>query len=126
MERDPAMTANVLKLGNSAFYGARQEVATVRRALVRLGNRCVATLGFAAGMAPVMRSPLKGYGMKRCMYWEHSLTAAVASSEAVRLTTRGDLVCEAFTAGLIHNVGMLLLDPVLRQNEIVIPAGGDH
>ncbi|PIE75571.1 hypothetical protein CSA17_06755, partial [bacterium DOLJORAL78_65_58] len=32
----------------------------------------------------------------------------------------------AFTAGLIHNVGMLLLDPVLRQNEIVIPAGGDH
>jgi HD-like signal output (HDOD) protein len=126
VERDPAMTANVLKLGNSAFYGARQEVATVRQALVRLGNRCVATLGFAAGMAPVLRTPLKGYGLKRCDYWEMSLISAVASSEAVRLTTSAELVCEAFTAGLIHDVGMLILDPVLRQNQLVILADGDH
>ena len=126
VERDPAMTANVLKLGNSAFYGARQEVSTVRQALVRLGNRCVATLGFAAGMAPVLRTPLKGYDLKRRVYWEHSLTTAVAASEAARLTDSHHLVCEAFTAGLIHDVGMLILDPVLRQNEVIIPASGDH
>lgn len=126
VERDPAMTANILKLANSAFYGGRQEVATVRQALVRLGNRCVTTLAFTAGMAPVLRCDLQAYGLSRDQYWTHSLASAIASSEAVRRTGSASLGCEAFTAGLIHNVGMLILEPELRRAGVTISSSLDH
>ncbi len=110
MERDPAMTANVLKLSNSAFYGARREISSVRDALVMLGNRSVVTLAFATGMAPIMRRDLLGYGITRERFWSHSLKAATASAIAAERLGMGELRCEAFTAGLVHDVGMLVVD----------------
>ena len=75
LHRDPAMTANVLKLSNSAFYGARREIGSVQDALVMLGNRAVMTMAFASGMAPVMRRDLDGYNMSRSRFWNHSILA---------------------------------------------------
>lgn len=110
LERDPAMTANVLKLSNSAFYGVRREIGSVRDALVMLGNRSVVTLAFATSMAPVMRRDLEGYGITRDRFWGHSLKVAVASALATERLGCNDLRCEAFTAGLVHDVGMLAVD----------------
>lgn len=113
LERDPAMTANVLKISNSAFYGARRRIASVRDALVMLGNRRTATLAFATGMAPVMRQDLLSYGIGREQFWRQALMSAAAAAQVAARTGRQDLQCEAFTAGLVHDVGMLILDPVL-------------
>lgn len=110
LDRDGAMTANVLKLCNSAFYGLRGTVTTSRQALVMLGNRAVATLAFATGMVPVMRRHLVGYGMDRERFWQHSLHSAMAAGLASERLGVGDRSCEAFTAGLVHDVGMLVLD----------------
>jgi HD-like signal output (HDOD) protein len=115
LDRDPAMTSNVLKISNSAFYGVRREIASVRDALVMLGNRRTATLGLATAMVPILRRDLKGYGMTRDQFWNHSLLTASASSEAARHLGMGPLQCEAFTAGLIHDIGLLVLDPVLAD-----------
>ena len=124
IERDPAMTANVLKLGNSAFYGVRRDITSVRDALVLLGNRCVAALSFATGIAPVMRRDLTGYGLTRNEFWNHSLISGAASSEAVRQAGEPQLCSEAFTAGLVHDIGMLVIDPWLHQNGIVLVPEG--
>lgn len=110
LDRDGAMTANILKLSNSAFYGVRGTVATTRQALVLLGNRAVLTLAFATGMAPVMRRHLVGYGMDRDRYWEHGLTSAMAAGVAMGRLGAAERSCEAFTAGLVHDIGMLALD----------------
>jgi len=123
MERDPAMTANVLKLSNSAFYGARREISSVRDALVMLGNRSVVTLAFATGMAPVMRRDLLGYGITCERFWGHSLKAAAASALAAEQMGLGDRRCEAFTAGLVHDVGMLVVDSHLVANHESIGLG---
>ena len=123
MERDPAMTANVLKLSNSAFYGARREISSVRDALVMLGNRSVVTLAFATGMAPIMRRDLLGYGITRERFWGHSLKVATASAIAADRMGLGDLRCEAFTAGLVHDVGMLVVDAHLVANRESIGFG---
>lgn len=120
IERDPAMTANVLKLGNSAFYGVRREVSNVRDALVLMGNRSVAALSFATGMAPVMRKGLSGYSLTREQFWNHSLIAGAAASEAVRQAGFPHLCCDAFTAGLVHDIGKLVIDPMLKQNGLVL------
>ncbi len=110
LQRDPAMTANVLKMSNSAFYGARREVSSVQEALVMLGNRAVVTMAFASGMAPVMRRDLIGYNVSRERFWNHSILAASASSFAADRLGHGKKKCEAFTAGLVHDVGMLVID----------------
>ena len=122
LERDPAMTANVLKLANSAFYGSRRRIVTVRDALVVLGNHSVAALAFATSMAPVLRRELVGYGLSRGRFWHHALLAGAASSLAIAELGAGDLRSEAFTAGLVHDVGMLVIDPFLvNQRLSVLP-----
>ncbi|MFN2370636.1 MAG: HDOD domain-containing protein [Candidatus Krumholzibacteriia bacterium] len=110
LERDPAMTANTLKLANSAYYGVRRTISSVRDALVMLGNRAVATLAFATGMAPVLRRDLEGYGEERDAFWRHSLVAGAAASRAADLAGHGWWRTQAFTGGLIHDVGMLVID----------------
>jgi len=110
LDRDGAMTANVLKLSNSAFYGVRGTVGNTRQALLLLGNHAMLTLAFATGMAPVMRRNLTGYGIDRDRYWEHSLTSAMAAGVVMGRLGGGDRACEALTAGLVHDIGMLALD----------------
>ena len=124
IERDPAMTANVLKLGNSAFYGARRNIGSVRDALVLMGNRSVAALSFATGMAPILRRGLVGYNLTRDQFWSHSLIAGAAASEAIRQAGAPHLCCDAFTAGLVHDIGMLVIDPWLHQQSIVLETKG--
>lgn len=117
------MTANVLKLSNSAFYGVRGTVGSTRQALVLLGNRAVLTLAFATGMVPVMRRNLVGYGIDRDRYWEHSLTSAMAAGVAMDRLGDPERACEAFTAGLVHDIGMLALDAHLAANRMkLVPA----
>jgi len=123
LDQDGAMTANVLKLSNSAFYGVRGTVTTTRQALVLLGNRSVLTLAFATGMVPVMRRNLVGYGIDRDRYWEHSLTSAMAAGVAMERLGEPARACEAFTAGLVHDIGMLALDTHLANNAMkLVPA----
>lgn len=118
LDQDGAMTANVLKLSNSAFYGVRGTVSTSRQALVLLGNRAVLTLAFATGMVPVMRRNLTGYGIDRDRYWEHSLTSAMTAGVVMAQLGVPTRSCEAFTAGLVHDIGMLALDTHLAANSM--------
>lgn len=123
LDHDGAMTANVLKLANSAFYGVRGTVGSTRQALVLLGNRAVLTLAFATGMVPVMRRNLTGYGIDRDRYWEHSLHSAMAAGVAMDRLGDPERACEAFTAGLVHDIGMLALDAHLATNHMkLVPA----
>jgi HD-like signal output (HDOD) protein len=126
LERDPAMTANVLKLSNSAFYGARRKVSNVQDALVMLGNRAVMTMAFATGMAPVLRRDLEGYGITRERFWSHSVFSAAAAAFAADRLGSGHFRCEAFTAGLVHDVGMLVIDPYLVRMGETVEGTGDH
>ncbi|MBK9776956.1 MAG: HDOD domain-containing protein [bacterium] len=123
LDQDGAMTANVLKLSNSAFYGVRGTVGTTRQALVLLGNRAVLTLAFATGMVPVMRRNLTGYGIDRDRYWEHALTSAMTAGVVMSELGAPERSCEAFTAGLVHDIGMLALDSHLATNGMkLVPA----
>jgi HD-like signal output (HDOD) protein len=67
-------------------------------------------MAFASGMAPVMRRDLVGYNVTRDRFWNHSMLAASASSFAAENLGFGERKCEAFTAGLVHDVGMLIID----------------
>ncbi len=125
IEKDPGLTANVLKLCNSAYYGLRREVGSVREALVRLGNQTVVTLAFAASMGRLLQVPVTAYRLPRGQLWRHALAVGLLAARLVPPESDAVARNRAFTAGLVHDLGKLLLDRPLRQRLEQLPAGLD-
>jgi HD-like signal output (HDOD) protein len=112
---DPALAASVLRLANSAHYGWSGRVTNAQQACVLLGSRTVQAVS-ANGTA----SLLFGTGREntRAGFWAHSLHTAVACSAIARET--GVSPEDAFTLGLLHDIGALVTDRTdLSESEIV-------
>jgi len=121
---DPSLTANVLRLCNSAYYGAAMPTTDLQEAVTRLGFRQVYLLVTAATGAKLLSAPVKGYGLDPGELWKHSVASAVASQlMAKKLGDDQNLV---FTAGLLHDLGKVILaqaaegtyDKIFREAEI--------
>lgn len=103
IETDPALAARVLRLANSAYYGASRKVASVQHAVVMLGFPTVRALALSAALGVLDEAHDPG----PLGFWPHALsTAAAASVIAKRLAHN---TADAFTAGLLHDVGAMLL-----------------
>lgn len=123
---DPALTANLLKLCNSAYYGLRREVGSVHEALVLLGNRTVVQLAFATSLGDVLRGPLAGYRLERDALWRHSLAVAVGAAHLAGAAGDRSLRERAFTAGLVHDIGKLVLNGPLKAKLQQLPQTGSY
>ncbi|MFO7653169.1 MAG: HDOD domain-containing protein [Candidatus Krumholzibacteriia bacterium] len=122
IEKDPALTANLLKLCNSAYYGLRRRVGSVREALVMLGNQTVLTLAFATSMGDILRGSMRAYRLEQHQLWHHSLATAFVASALLPESAGGHRE-RAFTAGLVHDIGKLLLDRPLGEQLQQLPRG---
>lgn len=127
MKPDPALTANVLRLANSAFFGVPRSIASIRHAVAMLGVRRVVQAALGAAVRKVVPDLLPGYGMQSGEFWRHSVAVAVYSSclaETTRMTIHPvghgcDQVYDtgtAFTAGLLHDIGKLMIGLFLAEN----------
>jgi putative nucleotidyltransferase with HDIG domain len=112
---DPSLTANLLKLCNSAYYGRKRQIGSVKEALVLLGNKTVVTLAFATSMGKVMRGELAGYGLEKEDLWRHALAVSFGAAAIVGEKGQMALRERAYTAGLVHDVGKLVLDRLLVE-----------
>jgi putative nucleotidyltransferase with HDIG domain len=103
---DQALTAKTLRLANSSSYGAQVKVTTIQQAITFLGfqtTRNLITAAAITGCFPSGRCP--GFNDKG--FWRHSIATAVcARALARRLRFSQDI---AFTAGLLHDIGRLVL-----------------
>ncbi len=117
IEQDQAITTRVLKLANSPFYGSRGEVATVQKAAVVLGTKTLYELLTMACASGFLGERLEGYDLDAGDLWMHSL--AVASGSRI-LSERfmPELKDDAFSAGLIHDSGKLILDSYILERKI--------
>ena len=113
VETDPGLTAALLKLCNSSIYNFQRRIGSPREALVLVGNLTFARLCFALSLEPVLRRNLPGYGLDLDELWKHSLTTAYGAASLVRAMGQSELRDRAFTAGLLHDIGKLVLDPEL-------------
>ncbi|MCB0882569.1 MAG: HDOD domain-containing protein [Thermoleophilia bacterium] len=106
--RDQNLTANILKLSNSAFYGHARTVTTITEAVVLLGFSAIKSLAISSHTARLLNRPLPGYGLESGDLWKHSLASAFC---ARRLAVEVHLapVEQAFVAGLLHDIGKLVL-----------------
>jgi putative nucleotidyltransferase with HDIG domain len=115
VERDPGLTASLLKLCNSSSYGVRRQTGSVREALVLVGNRTFIRLAFALSLEQILHCRLPGYRLDMGELWRHSLAVACGTSHLVEITGQARLQERAFTAGLLHDIGKLVLDQVMME-----------
>jgi putative nucleotidyltransferase with HDIG domain len=105
---DVALTANLLRLANSGASVGAARAATVRDAIARLGTRRVWEAATAAAFGRVLPKALRGYDVDAVGFWRHSVAVAVYA-EAVAKRSRIALAASAFTAGLLHDMGKLVI-----------------
>ena len=105
--KDPALTAKMLRVVNSPYYGRIQEVTTVNQSVVTLGMRAVTAIALAASVYDKINS-IDG-GIERKRFWRHSLETAIAS-RLIAAEIGYEPLEEAFVAGLLHEIGILILE----------------
>lgn len=106
ISRDQALTARVLRVANSSFYGLQHRVGTIQEAVTVLGFRAVRSMVVAVGMSGAFR-PERCPEFDAKVYLRHGVgTALAARVLAPRVGVNPDL---AFTAGLLHDIGQLVL-----------------
>lgn len=112
IEQDLGLSARVLRVANSSFYGLSRKVGSVQDALVVLGFECVRSMALSAGMLQAF--PIaSGSSFDRPAYWQRSFRVAIiAKALAKELRWRQEL---AFTAALFHDIGLLVLDLCIPQ-----------
>ncbi|MFZ0726759.1 MAG: HDOD domain-containing protein [Desulfobacterales bacterium] len=127
IETDQAIAAKVLKLANSAYYGMSGKVSSIQHAAVVLGDKALGELITLAGTSSLLGNRLYGYEMDSGELWRHCMTVAFGS-KIIAGRHHPHLENDAFSAGLIHDVGKLVLDrPVLNRKSLFdeLMAAGD-
>jgi len=107
---DQVLTAKVLRAANSAHYGGNRKVGSVSDAVFLLGFNAVRTLVLASGMTGAFKAP-EGFDLRA--FWRNSF--AVASTCKWLSKFSKDDTETAFTCGMIHNIGELLIHIILPE-----------
>ncbi len=104
---DPALVSKILKLVNSSLYARRYKIDTVERAIVMLGFESVHNLAISATVGQLFSHAIISDDFTARDLWTHSVAVAAASREIAKRICK-PMAEQAFLAGLIHDVGLLV------------------
>jgi diguanylate cyclase (GGDEF)-like protein len=111
--RDPAMTAKILRIANSAFYAQRRPSQNLRQALVIIGLNAALTLALSFSLVSSMRA-LRPTGIEYPRFWRRALLAATAARAFAEVSKSGREE-DVFLAGLLQDMGVLALDRAAKD-----------
>ncbi|MYM23771.1 HDOD domain-containing protein [Duganella sp. FT135W] len=115
---DQALTAKTLRLANSSFYGMPSKVTSIQQAMSVLGLHSVRTLVTACGVIGAVPKTADA-ALDFDAFWRHAIATAVwARALAKHLRQSPDT---AFTAGLLHNLGTLVLATRFPDEYAAVP-----
>ena len=112
---DPGLTANILKLTNSAYFGIPTKVSSIKQAVILLGWKRLMQVVTTICMSPLMKKAVPGYDLRSGELWRHSIAVSVAAELLVKALKIPD-ADEVFTAGLLHDVGKLILGNFVKKD----------
>jgi putative nucleotidyltransferase with HDIG domain len=111
IDQDPGVAVRILKVANSSLYGFSRKIETLNHAITLLGFRTVRNLVMAASL----RKTFKQFGLPEKLLLDHStLCGAVAMRLSKEVSCAVDSE-EAFTAGLLHDLGKIALNNSSRK-----------
>lgn len=111
---DQAVTGEVLRLCNSAYFGLARKVSSLNDAMVCLGTVKVLQLVLSVHTNSLLSRAQGGYGLAPGALWRHSVAVALAASEfaqRIKLPNPG----VAFTGGLLHDIGKVVLNEYVGE-----------
>jgi putative nucleotidyltransferase with HDIG domain len=112
---DQVLTALVLQMSNSASLGYSRTCSTLYEAIMHIGLRRLKTILMTSSATGMMRRSLSGYRFGAGELWQHSLIVGVASEWLARVLHYPEPE-QAYVAGLLHDIGKLLLDQAVLSN----------
>jgi len=110
---DQALTAKILKMANSAYYGFSREIATVNMAIVVMGFNAVKEMGLSLSVFDMFKDLSNIRHFDVTLYWQHSVGCGVAAKMVAR-KFRNNLAGEAFVSGLLHDIGKIVINQYLH------------
>lgn len=113
IEKDPNMTANMLRMANSSYFGHMREITSVREIIVRLGYDMVKILAITSASSALLNSPQEAYNLEPHDLWYHSQACAILASIIAKYT-KVEKVAPVYTAALLHDIGKVLLNRALQ------------
>ena len=107
--KDPCMTAKMLQLVNSAFFGLYRQITDPTEAVMQLGLETVKSLVLGIHVFSELE-PAHNGPFSADLLWQHSLATAVTARKVAQIERQEKrIIEEAFTAGLLHDIGRLVL-----------------
>jgi len=107
LSNDPTLSARILKIVNSAYYGVRREVTSIGTAIGLLGFAAVKSIAIAASLTRMFRGGSVAGGFEARELWKHSIAVATAA-RALASAVPGIDPSDAFLAGLMHDIGIIV------------------
>jgi putative nucleotidyltransferase with HDIG domain len=114
VSRDPALTAKLLRISNSAHYGMRQNVGTVKLALVVLGMQEVRNIALGVAVFDAVQTDKAGAALAGSFH-NHSF-AVGAMARKLGTHAKAGLRGEDFVAGLLHDIGKMILSHQMGED----------
>jgi putative nucleotidyltransferase with HDIG domain len=116
---EPGLTANILKLTNSAYFGLPSKIGSIRQAILLIGWKKLVQIVLASCVSAIIDKPVQGYELSAGDLWRHCVAVSVASEilvKELKLTVSE----EVFTAALLHDVGKMVLGKYVKDDIAVI------
>ncbi|MBW1707316.1 MAG: HDOD domain-containing protein, partial [Deltaproteobacteria bacterium] len=114
IKQDQVISARVITLSNSSFIGLRKKVDSIERALVVLGERYLLQLVLSASMELYFSDCGQGYSLCKGGLFQHALGTAMVSEELAKHTAKASPEI-AYTTGLLHDIGKVVLDQYISS-----------
>jgi putative nucleotidyltransferase with HDIG domain len=105
--KDPSLTARVLRIVNSAYYGLGRQIGSISQAVMTIGMRQVTALALSSSVYKMTDNWKSTFD--RRAFWRHSLEVAIAARMIAEKVKWRNLE-EPWVAGLLHDIGLLVLD----------------
>jgi HD-like signal output (HDOD) protein len=115
IERDPALAARIIRIVNSSFYGLRQEVADLRSAIALLGTKQIRNVAITVFVSRQFTPTASKESLDRNQLWNHSMAVGAVARMLAKTLKNAD-PDEAYLAGLLHDMGLLIIDQHLARH----------
>jgi putative nucleotidyltransferase with HDIG domain len=127
LQSEPVLCGMVLRVANSAYYGLPRGVSSIRQALILLGAHTVKGIALSVAAVGSVRDARAPTPQERAL-WRHAITVAGYAQRIARACRLGTQAVEdTYIAGLLHDIGaLLLLTRFPKQFSPVLQAGDEQ
>ncbi len=111
---DPAIAMRIMRTVNSSYLGVRESVADLKQAVMLLGFQEIRNIAMSSYVAPLFRTTSGYRNYSREGLWNHMVSTGMVAQEIARISRRVNPP-EAYLAGLLHDIGLVMIDQYLHK-----------